>query len=118
MDVQGLVVVGEFLGDTEKVYGRNHEKAGQPVPGMREVRVLERGPGGREFTHRLTYFATERDGYPTMFARSIERAEPQPGDRVAVQVTARASGEWVNLNPVQIVVLDRDAAGPSLEAVG
>lgn len=104
--IQGLVLVGRFDGDHPKVYGPKHpSKAGQPVPGMRELRVTEvRGDGG-EFTHRLGYFASERDGFPTLFARALERFEGELGDSVAVSVRTSLSGKYVNLDPVGIATL-------------
>lgn len=110
MQIEGLILAGTFVSIEQISYGKNHDKAGQPVPNLFKLTV-EVGGGSSSRQLDASFFWNKRDEddpdgeeRPSPMAKSLDELELQPGERVAIRVIAKpqkGSSRYVNYSAVR-----------------
>ena len=99
MDLNGLYLIGKF----EK-WGPFQTRDGRTFDGFFEVEVDR----GTQWPMRAQFNAEDRDtGETTAIFRQLKDEAPSKGERIAVKVATKRSGEFVNLEAMALVLLDR-----------
>ncbi len=100
--LQGLFLVGAF--DRVEPVAR---KSGEVVPGFFNVFVNV----GTPYSRRASFSEMDRETFEeTRIHEHLASLNLRAGEQVAVRVVARSSDSYVNLDAVQIIPLEREAA--------
>jgi hypothetical protein len=111
---QGRLLVGKFVGVTQVTYGRNHQRAGEPVAGLYEVTLQQ---DGRDWPMRASFFSTDQDsGEPTRFQSMLNAAGDLAGQLVGILIKTTATAgtgakAFVNDTALALYVLEPAKAG-------